>query len=386
MNFDQNMEVANLANWRISPHSQWAFQNIRQLIPTAAIPAARDSGALHETNAIDDTLELAGTGGKSLGEFLTESFSDSLVILQRGRKVYQWNAPHCDVNLPHIVFSVSKSITAMLAGILVGDGALDVTKPVLHYLPGVKGSAYEDASLQQLLDMSVALDFNESYLGTSEQFARYRNATGWNPVDQTNPGPGLEAFLYGLRKSDSEHGDMFQYKSPNSDLLGLLIERVAAESYADFMSSQIWAPMGAETDSYVTVDRCRLARGAGGVCVTIDDLARFGQLILEKGAVNSRQLIPEGWIEDTMTRGSRKAWQKGEFSSLLPSGCYRNKWYQTGDQDQSILALGIHGQWLYLNPKAELVIVKMSSQPEPVDDALDRLFLTVLGDLRDSLR
>ncbi len=377
----------SLANWRTSPHSEWAFQNLRQLIPTAEIRAGRSSSPLSVAkSSIADSLELASVKGKSLGEFLTESFTDSLVILQRGRKVYQWNASHCDASLPHIVFSVSKSITAMLVGILVGDGTLNVTKPILHYLPGVKGSAYEDASLQQLLDMTVALAFDESYLDAGGEFARYRDATGWNPVDQTSPGPNLEEFLYGLKKSNSAHGDMFQYKSPNSDLLGLLIERATTVPYADLLSSQIWAPMGAETDGYVTVDRAGLARGAGGVCVTIDDLARFGQLILNKGAVNNRQIIPEHWIEDTMARGDRNAWQKGEFYNLLPQGRYRNKWYQVGDQDRLVMALGIHGQWLYINPVAEIVIAKMSSQPEPVDDVLDLLIMKVLQELRDCLR
>lgn len=357
------------------------------MIPTAEIRAGRSSSPFPAAkSSIADSLELASLKGGSLGEFLTESYTDSLVILQRGHKVYQWNAPHCDASLPHIVFSVSKSITAMLAGILVNDGTLDVTKPILHYLPGVKGSAYEGASLQQLLDMTVALAFDESYLDASGEFARYRNATGWNPVDQTSPGPNLEDFLYGLKKSDSAHGDMFQYKSPNSDMLGLLIERAATVPYADLMSSQIWVPMGAETDGYVTVDRAHLARGAGGVCVTIDDLSRFGQLILDRGAFNNRQIIPENWIEDTMTQGDRNAWQRGEFASLLPQGRYRNKWYQVGDQDRSIMALGIHGQWLYVNPAAEVVIAKMSSQPEPVDDALDQLTVKVLGELRDCLR
>lgn len=377
----------SLANWRLSPHNKWAFQNVRQLMPTAAIRAAQISHPLHAaTSCITESIELASTDGGSLGDFLTESFTDSLVILQRGSKVYQWSAPHCDANLPHIVFSVSKSITAMLAGILVGDGTLDVTKPISHYLPGTKGSAYEDASLQQLLDMTVALSFDESYLDATGEFARYRDATGWNPVDQTSPGPNLEDFLYGLNKSDSAHGELFQYKSPNSDLLGLLVERTAGVAYADFLSTQIWQPLGAETDGYVTVDRTGLARGAGGVCVTVDDLARFGLLIINRGAINNRQIIPERWIDDCMTQGDQNAWKRGAMAFLMPDGRYRNKWYQPGNHDQTILALGIHGQWLYINPVAEIVIAKLSSQPEPVNDQLDLLHLKVFAELCDSLR
>lgn len=83
--------------------------------------------------------------------------------------------------------------------------------------------------------------------------------------------------------------------------------------------------MGAETDGYVTLDRQMLARGAGGICITVDDLARFGQLILDGGAANNLSVIPEGWIHDTLTQGDRTAWQKGDYAYLLPNGCYRNK-------------------------------------------------------------
>ena len=95
----------------------------------------------------------------------------------------------------------------------------------------------------------------------------------------------------------------------------------------------------------------------------------------------SRQIISESWIDDTSTQGSRSAWGKGDFVGLLPNGCYRNQWYQVGDADRSMMALGIHGQWLYINPAAEVVIAKMASQPEPVDDRLDVQTLQVFAEL-----
>ena len=376
---------ANLANWRTAPHSQWTFQNVRQLIPTANIRSARASQPLPvAASSILDSKSFDCVEGKNLETILSESHTDSLVVLHRGNKVWQWQAAYCDIEQPHIVFSVSKSITAMLAGILIDQGLLDTTKPILHYLPGVKGSAYEDCSLQQLLDMQVALGFEESYLEPTGDYRRYRDATGWNPVDQNNPGPDLEAFLYGLKKTESSHGEIFVYNSPNSDLLGLLIERTANVAFADLLSTLIWQPMGAKTDGYVTVDRMMLGRGAGGICVTVDDLARFGQLILDRGSVANGQIVSENWIDDTSTQGSRSAWQKGEFSELLPNGCYRNQWYQVGDADKSLMALGIHGQWLYINPTAEIVIAKMASQPEPVDDRLDVQTLQVFTELYEA--
>ena len=234
--------------------------------------------------------------------------------------------------------------------------------------------------------MQVAVDFDETYLQATGAFKRYRDATGWNPVDQTNPGPDLEEFLYSLGKADGNHGEVFAYKSPNSDLLGLLVERAATQSYAEFMSQQLWQPIGAQRDAYVTVDRSRLARGAGGICCNIDDFARIGQLLLDKGSANGRQLVAEAWIEDTWCGGNREAWVKGEFAAMLPEGRYRNQWYLAGGRSDAAMAIGIHGQWLYIDPTSELVIARLSSQPEPVDEKIDTQTLAVFAEISMLLR
>ncbi len=387
MSFDQNRNTACLANWRQAPHNQWAFQNVRQIIASANIEAARVTKSPTDSHSdIFETRKFSCVEGKKLEIILSESFTDSLVVLHRGKRTYHWQSTYCDIEKPHIVFSVSKSITALLVGVLVDQGVLDPGRRILHYLPGVKHSAYEDCSLQQLLDMQVALAFDESYLDTTGDYRRYRDATGWNPVDQNNPGPDLEAYLYQLKKADADHGEVFVYNSPNSDLLGLVIERAAGTAYAELLSSLIWQPLGAQSDGYVTVDRSFLARGAGGVCVTVNDLAAVGQLMLDQGAVAGRQLISERWVNDTTTAGSREAWLKGDFVDLLPQGRYRNQWYQVGDTDSSIIALGIHGQWLYVNPTVEIVIAKMASQPEPLDDRLDKQTLAVFAELCEAFK
>ena len=365
----------DLGNWRERPYSAWAFQNVRELLPTANI---RSAGTKPKD---DDCANIEPEDAESLVRKLEDSQTDSMVILKEGRKQWQWCAAHCDISRPHIVFSVSKSITAMMTGVLVGQGLIDPKKSVHHYLPGTKGSAYEDCAVQHVLDMSVSLDFTEDYLNPGGDYFRYRNATGWNPVDQINPPTGLEPFLYGIGKAGFEHGDIFNYKSPNSDLLGLLLERVSGVYYADLLSELIWQPMGAATDGYVTVDRAMLGRGAGGICTTVDDLARFGQLVLDHGAIGTRSIIPESWIVDTKTQGDRNAWLKGDFVKLLPRGNYRNKWYQVGNEDQCIMGLGIHGQWLYLNPETRVVIAKLSSQGQPLDDATDTANLGMMESL-----
>ena len=90
------------------------------------------------------------------------------------------------------------------------------------------------------------------------------------------------------------------------------------------------------------------------------------------GVFEGRRILPESWVKDTATGGDREAWQKGDFAFLLPNGSYRNKWYQTGFEGGAYCGIGIHGQWLYVDPANEVVLVKMSSQPLPVDDEMDK--------------
>jgi CubicO group peptidase (beta-lactamase class C family) len=218
--------------------------------------------------------------------------------------------------------------------------------------------------------MTVALDFEEEYSDPHSEYVRYRIATGWNPVDQRDPGPDLEAFLKNLPGSGEKHGERFLYRSPNSDMLGLVAQETAGMPLADAFSTLLWQPMGARNDGYVSLDRNGLGRAAGGICVTLADLARVGQLLIQRGARGNRQVIPESWVEDTWNAGSRAAWLHGNYHHKLPDGRYRNQWYQVGDADNCLHARGIHGQLLYINPARDVVIARLSSQPDPLDDAL----------------
>ena len=186
-------------------------------------------------------------------------------------------------------------------------------------------------------------------------------------------------FLASLKKGQGSHGAPFRYRSPNSDLLGIVVERASGRRYAELMSERLWKPMGAKTDGLVTVDSEGTARAAGGVSVTARDLARVGELMRCGGVAEGRRVLPESWVRDTLTGGDSDAWRQGDFAHLLKNGRYRNKWYQTGFANQAFFAIGIHGQWLWVDPEAAVVIVRFSSQPEPVDDPLDLECIELFG-------
>ena len=364
-------DEVTLASWRTSPFNRWSFQNAGELVPSADIGVAADAGPEEPVRDMAGLLSQKVTPGEgepqTVASFLTRSSTDALTVMKGGKIVGDWFAPHMAFGARHIVFSISKSITAILAGILEGEGVLDPNAPVATYVPEAKGSAYGDATVQHVLDMTVSVDIEESYTDPDSAYGRYRKATLWNPGGGSET---LFSFLMSLPRLDGPHGETFRYRSPNSDLLGVVLERASGQRFADLMREKLWAPLGARSVAAITVDMVGQARTAGGISMTPRDLARIGEMMRQGGVAGGRRVVPEEWVRDTVeTGGDRQAWRRGAMLFLFPGGRYRNKWYQVGDG--AFCAIGIHGQWLYVDPKSEVVIAKMSSQPEPVEDALD---------------
>ena len=375
----------NLANWRQPPHSRWAFHHVREIVPSEAIYRGRESADLALDPMAIDAVTVTGPDGEtwSMEQWREASSTDALLVAHRGRLVHEWYADEDIETQPHIVFSVSKSITAILAGVLVERGLLDPAKPVVDYIAELAGSGYRDASLQQVLDMTVRIDFDEDYLATSGKYIEYRKASAWHPCEVEDIDENLHDFLCSIERADGNHGEAWQYKSPNSDLLGWVLERAGGERLAQMMSRYLWQPMGAEKNAYITVDRKGAARTAGGICVIPRDLLRFGELVRNRGEARGRQVIPASWIDDCSQGGSREAWQRGESAKEFPDGRYRNKWYQTGNEHQAMLAIGIHSQWIYVNPVTEITIVKLSSQDLPLRPELDDVNLRAFTGISD---
>ena len=386
---DVDEAPATLANWRTAPHNRWGFRNVDKLIRTEAIARGETVRPL-PAGAPLDLAAIAfdgGAGPESVAGLVAASDTDGFLVLHRGRVVAETYGNGLSPETRHIVFSVSKSMTAIVAGILVGEGKLDPDAPVTAYVPEAAGSAYGDATVRHLLDMTVAVTFVEDYLDPHGDVARYRIAMDWNPPGMTAPAagsPGLHGFVVTLPRAEGAHGARFHYVSPNADLLGLVVERAGGERFAPLMSRLVWAPLGAEHDGFVTIDRQGASRTAGGVCVTLRDLARFGEMVRNGGVVDGRRIVPAAWIDDIRTNGDRDAWVAGD-STLLPDGRYRSQWYSIGDPHGSFAAIGIHGQWIYIDPAAEMVVVKQSSQPLPVDDPLDLRLIAGFRALGDRL-
>lgn len=374
-----------LSNWRQAPWNVWAFRHVSELIPTARIPATPGIVEAPLADAGDLLRQPLPVGGGTVtvDEVLRKTSTDALVVMKSGRVVAEFHAPGFTLQSRHILFSASKSMTAVVAGILHGDGLLDLEEMVPHYVPELVSSAYADARIRDVLDMRVSLDFEETYQDPRGDFARYRRAGLLEPAVPGDTPDSLIAFLSSLKKGAGHHGGPFHYASPNSDVLGLVVERVSGQRFADFVALRLWQPLGAKQDAYITVDAAGSARSGGGFCMTPRDFARVGEMMRSGGIANGRRILPQDWVNDTMMGVPAGPWSANKLHEWLPGGGYRNKWYQMRAAGHAVFALGIHGQWLYVDPKAEMVVAKFSSQSVPVDNDIKRLNLALFGALAD---
>ncbi|THV15174.1 serine hydrolase domain-containing protein [Rhizobium rhizophilum] len=363
--------AVTLANWRTAPFSRFSFGHAEEVVPSTVIAARAEvtEGAPVVSNLLRQSLPEGLAGQPDVGAYLDYAHTDAFVLMKAGKIVAERYARHAGIDQRHIVFSISKSLTALVIASLEAEGLINPEAPVTSLLPEAAGSAYGDCTIRDVLDMRVSLAFDEAYLNTDGAYARYRRATLWNPADQSQPDETLLAFLLTLKKDAHPHGGAHFYASPNSDLLGILIERATGQRYAEALSERLWKPLGARHHASVTVDAEGTARAAGGISVTARDLARVGEMLRNGGMVDGQRIIPQAWLTDMLTAGDHKAWVDGE-SNFFPNGRYRSQWYQSGEPDGAFCAIGIHGQWLYVDPSTETVVVKLSSQPNPLDDEL----------------
>lgn len=255
--------------------------------------------------------------------------------------------------------SVTKSFTGTLVGMLVAEGKIDPDAPVPTYVPELAASAFGDASVRQVMDMTTGLAYTEVYTDPKSDVWGLRRANGMAPPEPGVPPVSLLEFLTTQKKA-GEHDRVFAYKTVNTDVLAWIIRRVTGQSLSSALSTRIWQPMGAEEDAYYHVDRLGIESGGGGLNTTTRDLARFGELTRNRGHFNGRQIFPAS-VADDMAKGSDPAKFAPAGYATLPGWSYRNQWWVSHNAHGVYMARGIHGQSIYVDPKAEMVIARYAS-------------------------
>jgi CubicO group peptidase (beta-lactamase class C family) len=366
-----------LANWQEPPHNRWAFQHVRELVPTARI--RRAPGPVRRLAYADQEMDprIAFSYEKenlTLEQLLADSFTDGFIVLHRGRVVFERYFNGMAPDMPHLLMSVSKSVTAAVAGALAGRAALDVRARVEVVVPELAGTSFAGASVQDLLDMRAGTKFNEDYADLDADVRTYERVYLWRPpVAGEPPDPADATEYFGTLGNDGTHGGPFRYRSILTDVLAWVLERAAGQRLNELVERELWQPMGAEFDADVTVDGHGNPMADGGISATLRDIARFGQLYLQRGRVGRRQVLPAWWVDDTV-RGApdgAAAFTGGGSTSGYPAGAhYRNCWWVRDPALPFFHASGINGQHVFVHRPAELVVAKLSTWPDALSPTL----------------
>lgn len=362
--------VVTTANWQDPPFNRWAFWHTRELLPTQRIAAA--ARAPRPLVPMTNPPDLKAI----VGDVLARSFTDAWLVLQDGELVEEWYGAQGAVHTPHAVLSVTKSVVGCVAGVLVDRGLLGLDDLVTDHVPELADTAWAGATVRHVLDMRSGVAFVEDYTDTQADVRRLDAWIGWRPQHADEHPRGLYAFLRELG-SGTAHGGTFVYRSAETDVLGWVCERAAGSRMADLISTLVWQPMGAERDAEIICDGSGTAVHDGGLCATARDLARFGQLLLDGGAVPAEdgpvQVLPAGWLRSSWAVDSdaRSAFLASPAEQSFPGGWYRNQfWFRPGEQGDVLLCLGIHGQMIHVSSRTRTVCVKLSTWPTAQDPRL----------------
>ena len=367
-----------MANYRDYPASRWAFRNAGAPMHAVMIPrggnirqfAAASRPELAEFKVVDPQGE-----AKGFDQLFKANYADGLVIAQGQKVLHESYFGDFSEHDAHIWFSMSKSLASTAFGLLVDQGLVDLQASPAKYIPELVGSGFERVSIQQVLDHGTSIDFHETYTNVDSDFARYYAPAlnmGWMPgaadVQPDNAEIyGVHDFLGRFIKPDPDRvpGDNFDYNSANADVLGWLIARLSGQPFQDYIEDNIWSKIGAEHDAYILVDRAYMPAVTGGMNSTARDAMRFGMMVRDRGEYNGQRIIPASWIDATLDVSDRllanmQANTKYQNESW---SAYHNMWWILDAAAGEYCAVGIHGQVIYINRRADTVMVWFSSQP-----------------------
>lgn len=367
-----------------APWNRWTFSHIRELMPTAqvwrgaqppsALPAARATTGLPRLDLAQIHYSDLFGRAATVAQMVREAYTDGLLIVHRGRVVHEQYEGELRPERPHLAMSITKSIVGMVAAQLAHEGVLALDQTAGHYVPELRDSAWADATLQQMLDMTVGVAYSEDYDNPQSQVWRHAYAGRMRPRPPSYAGPlGFYASLATFRKQ-GEHGVDFDYKTVNTEALSWVLARVTGLRTAELVSQRLWQPMGAEHDADFMLDDRGVEAGGGGLCTTLRDLARFGETMRCEGFFNGRQIIAPAVIDAVRRGGDRAQFARSPYT-LIEGGSYRLQWWLTHNAHGAYMARGIFGQNLYVDPHAELVVARYAAHPLAASRYTDPLTL-----------
>ncbi|WP_104403124.1 serine hydrolase domain-containing protein [Vibrio penaeicida] len=323
---------------------------------------------LVEENLLDlNKLKGFDADGKhSLYTILRDRLKNHTMVVIKGDKIiHQHYFNGMTKDSTHLDMSVTKSFTATLAGIAVSEGKLDMSKNVEFYLPQFKGTAFEGSTVQEVSDMRSGLAIKTPpHISWDPRLTESQEWHGKNDSGLH----GIKDYLVLIDERKYPTGEVYQYQDPNSEVLGMVVEKVTAKTLADYLEEKIWKKLGAENNAYWMADPAEFVVASGGLNMTTRDLARVGKMIVNDGKnYLGEQVIPKDFI-DALWQGNdevRSAWKKGKESALISDAWYKDQYRVLNLGEHKVLVMiGIHGQVLAMEKDTGTVIAMNGGYPQ----------------------
>ncbi|MDX1738109.1 MAG: serine hydrolase [Alphaproteobacteria bacterium] len=375
----------NRENWDTGPHNRWAYRNIDKLVNVKTI--ATDHSKFHIFRRGEkqlDRFQFHSSDGTKFGldEYLEHSFCDGFLVLHRGEIILENYYNGMQENELHLSQSVCKSVTGILVGILVDEGILDTSKTAADYVPDLDGCVYGEVTLKNLLNMSSGVSYTEDYSNPSREYLLLEQCAGWNDRHIENAPKSFHAYLKSIGYHCPQGTEIFNYRSIDTDILAWVCEEATRQPFNILLSTYIWKKLACDFDAQIKTDHLGAATASGGLNASLRDYGRFGQMIINNGTFNNQKIVSENWISSSL-QGHPDAFRLGypAFSKTYPNGTYSNQWWVLDSEDGIQAAIGIHGQFIYIDRSADIVVVKLSTWPEANNHLLETSDLKLFHDL-----
>lgn len=357
----QAMRV-NKTNAFEPPYMRWAFRHVRETSPTAGIRHAPTPMNLPERpgEKLDDVQ--FGVEGRQvkLSDYLRDTHTDGFVVLHKGQIVFERYLEGFGPAQPHIWASMTKSVTGLMAAMLIVEGRLDPEAKLATYVPELTGNPFGDATLEKNLDMEVAVAYSPQLPPDLGLFG----AVGIIPRRAGTPDNIYDFLKTVSADKEAVAANYWFYQNGSPEAVAWAMRRISGKSWAELAQERIWSKL-AQDDAYIQVDSLGTEMASGGLSTTLRDAARFAEAVRRAHDGDANAGISVQAVRVALQpRGNQAGFAKGRLAAGKPGYAYGDYWYQVNDGDGSVEAGGRFGQKIYINPKKELTVVKFSSSPD----------------------
>ncbi|MGL1921368.1 MAG: beta-lactamase family protein [Hyphomicrobiales bacterium] len=350
--------------WDLPPWHKWTFQHIREMTPTEAVWRGNNGASLLLENKQElGSISFINNGHqKTIEEFLNTTNTSAFLVMHKNKIIAEKYYNGMLAHRPHLVMSVTKSLVATLANIIMAKGLMNRNDLVTDYLPELESTAYKGAKICNILNMNSGVVFDESYTKAGCHMVQLDLACGWKENNEPSWPKTIWELVLTLDQREYEHGEKFRYRSIETDVLAFALERCTKQTLSDLMSEEIWQPLGAEEDAYFTVDHSGYPLANGGFSATLRDLGRFALMMQNNGRFNDLQIAPKDWVNSLSD--TQRDYHQDISAKIIPNGTYSDMYWIEDIKKPAFMARGIFGQYIYIDPRAEISFVKLSTHDE----------------------